>query len=75
MGAEGGTDDRELMERLARGDRDALAPLVERHNRRLYRIALGYLRQREDALDVVQEAFRRPRAGTARPTPGRGSRA
>jgi RNA polymerase sigma-70 factor (ECF subfamily) len=45
------------MARLARGDKDALAPLVERHYRRLYRIALGYLRQREDALDVVQEAF------------------
>jgi RNA polymerase sigma-70 factor (ECF subfamily) len=45
------------MERLARGDRDALAPLVERHYRRLYRIALSYLRQRDDALDVVQEAF------------------
>jgi RNA polymerase sigma-70 factor (ECF subfamily) len=45
------------MARLARGDRDALTPLVERHYRRLYRIALGYLRQREDALDVVQEAF------------------
>ena len=58
MGAsEGGADDRELMARLARGDREALTPLVERHYRRLYRIALGYLRQREDALDVVQEAF------------------
>jgi RNA polymerase sigma-70 factor (ECF subfamily) len=45
------------MARLARGDREALTPLVERHYRRLYRIALGYLRQREDALDVVQEAF------------------
>jgi RNA polymerase sigma-70 factor (ECF subfamily) len=45
------------MARLSRGDRDALTPLVERHYRRLYRIALGYLRQREDALDVVQEAF------------------
>jgi RNA polymerase sigma-70 factor, ECF subfamily len=58
MGAsESGADDRELMQRLARGDREALTPLVERHQRRLYRIALGYLRQREDALDVVQEAF------------------
>jgi RNA polymerase sigma-70 factor, ECF subfamily len=58
MGAsESGADDRELMQRLASGDRDALAPLVERHYRRLYRIALGYLREREDALDVVQEAF------------------
>jgi RNA polymerase sigma-70 factor (ECF subfamily) len=49
--------DRELMARLAAGDRDALGPLVERHYTRLYRIALAYLRQREDALDVVQEAF------------------
>ena len=57
MGAEGGADDRELMERLARGDREALTPLVDRHQRRLYRIAVGYLREREDALDVVQEAF------------------
>jgi len=57
MGAESGADDRELMERLARGDREALTPLVDRHHRRLYRIALGYLREREDALDVVQEAF------------------
>ena len=58
MGAsESGADDRELMQRLASGDREALAPLVERHYRRLYRIALGYLREREDALDVVQEAF------------------
>jgi RNA polymerase sigma-70 factor, ECF subfamily len=53
----GASDDRELMARLAGGDREALTPLVERHQRRLYRIALGYLRQHEDALDVVQEAF------------------
>jgi RNA polymerase sigma-70 factor (ECF subfamily) len=53
----GGTGDRELMARLAAGDRDALAPLMERHYPRLYRIALSYLRQPDDALDVVQEAF------------------
>jgi RNA polymerase sigma-70 factor (ECF subfamily) len=45
------------MARLAAGDREALAPLVERHHRRLYRIALAYLRQPDDALDVVQEVF------------------
>ena len=50
-------DDRELMARLAAGERDALAPLMARHYRRLYRIALAYLRQPDDALDVVQEAF------------------
>src|SRR3990170_874270 len=59
MGASssGPADDRDLMARLAQGDREALTPLVERHYTRLYRIALGYLRQRDDALDVVQEAF------------------
>jgi RNA polymerase sigma-70 factor (ECF subfamily) len=55
--AGGASSDRELMARLAQGDREALTPLVERHYRRLYRVALGYLREREDALDVVQEAF------------------
>ena len=43
--------------RLAAGDRDALAPLMERHYRRLYRIALSYLRDPDDALDAVQETF------------------
>lgn len=52
-----GAGDRDLMARLAAGDREALAPLMERHYRRLYRIALSYLRQPDDALDVVQEAF------------------
>ncbi|HSB62171.1 MAG TPA: sigma-70 family RNA polymerase sigma factor [Vicinamibacteria bacterium] len=45
------------MRRLAAGDRDALAPLMERHYRRLYRLALSYLRNPDDALDAVQETF------------------
>lgn len=45
------------MARLARGDRDALTPLMERHQGRLYRIALAYLRQPADAMDAVQETF------------------
>jgi len=49
--------DRDLMARLTAGDRDALDPLMERHHRRLYRIALGYLRDPDLALDVVQETF------------------
>jgi RNA polymerase sigma-70 factor, ECF subfamily len=55
-GGEAGSD-RDLMARLAGGDREALGPLMERHYRRLYRIALGYVRNPDDALDVVQEAF------------------
>jgi RNA polymerase sigma-70 factor (ECF subfamily) len=50
-------DDRALMLRLATGDRDALAPLMERHSRRVYRIALSYLRDPDEALDAVQETF------------------
>lgn len=49
--------DRDLMARLARGEREALGPLMERHHRRVYRIALAYLRNADDALDVVQETF------------------
>jgi len=45
------------MGRLARGDRDALGPLMERHYRRLYRLVLSYLRDPDDALDAVQEVF------------------
>jgi RNA polymerase sigma-70 factor (ECF subfamily) len=52
-----GESDRALMGRLAAGDREALAPLMERHHRRLYRIALGYLRDPDEAMDAVQETF------------------
>jgi RNA polymerase sigma factor (sigma-70 family) len=54
---EGAASDRELMARLAEGDREALAPLMERHYARLYRIALSYLRHPDDALETVQETF------------------
>jgi RNA polymerase sigma-70 factor (ECF subfamily) len=49
--------DRELMAALVEGDRDALSALMERHYRRIYRVALGYLRDPDEALDVVQETF------------------
>jgi len=49
--------DGELLQRVVGGDRDALAPLMERHYQRLYRIALGYVRNADDALDVLQETF------------------
>jgi RNA polymerase sigma-70 factor (ECF subfamily) len=50
-------NDRDLMGRLARGDREALAPLMQRHYQRLYRIAHSYLRSTDEALDAVQETF------------------
>ncbi|HJL42398.1 MAG TPA: sigma-70 family RNA polymerase sigma factor [Myxococcales bacterium LLY-WYZ-16_1] len=39
------------------GDRRSFALLVEAYQERVYAIAFGILRQREDAWDVAQEAF------------------
>jgi RNA polymerase sigma-70 factor (ECF subfamily) len=62
--------DRELMGRLAGGDRDALTPLMERHYRRIYRVALSYLRDADDALDAVQETFVKAFENAGRWDPG-----
>lgn len=45
------------MRALAAGDREALAPLMTAHAGRVYRIALSYVRNPDDATDVVQETF------------------
>ena len=39
------------------GDNEAFGHLVERYQRRVYALAYGILRSREDAWDVAQEAF------------------
>jgi RNA polymerase sigma-70 factor (ECF subfamily) len=39
------------------GDRDAFRTLFERYHRRAYALALGVVRNPDDALDVVQDAF------------------
>lgn len=46
-----------LLQRARAGDFSAFEGLVDRHERRLYGIAMGILRQREDAENVVQTAF------------------
>jgi len=50
-------DDVELVEAARRGDRDAFRSLFERYHRRAYSLAYGVVRNAEDALDVVQDAF------------------
>jgi RNA polymerase sigma-70 factor (ECF subfamily) len=40
-----------------RGDRDAFKTLFERYHRRAFALALGVVRNQDDALDVVQDAF------------------
>lgn len=50
-------DDLSLIERVLRGDRRAFEPLVRRHERRVFRVALAVLGNVEDAEDAMQEAF------------------
>jgi RNA polymerase sigma-70 factor (ECF subfamily) len=50
-------DDRDLVESARKGDRDAFRTLFDRYHRRAYALAFGVLRNQDDALDVVQDAF------------------
>jgi RNA polymerase sigma-70 factor (ECF subfamily) len=50
-------DDRDLVEATKRGDREAFRTLFERYHRRAYALAYGVVRQQDDALDIVQDAF------------------
>jgi RNA polymerase sigma-70 factor, ECF subfamily len=52
-------DDRGLVELARRGDRDAFGILVGRHQNRAFNLAYQMVRNREDALDIAQEAFAR----------------
>jgi RNA polymerase sigma-70 factor (ECF subfamily) len=50
-------DDLQLVDAAKRGDRRAFRALVQRYQRKVYAVAFGFVRNREDALDVVQESF------------------
>jgi RNA polymerase sigma-70 factor (ECF subfamily) len=50
-------DDHVLVAACRAGDRRAFQLLFERYERKVYAVAYGFLRNPEDALDVVQEAF------------------
>ena len=52
-------EDRELVEAARRGDREAFRLLVERHQRRVFAVAVGIVRDENDAREIVQEAFLR----------------
>ena len=51
------SDDAELVRRALARDDIAFRIIMERHNRRLYRIARGILRNDTEAEDAVQEAY------------------
>ena len=51
------TDDLTLVQRVRSGDQRAFKALVERYQRKVYSVALGMLKDKEEARDVAQEAF------------------
>ncbi len=56
-------EDRVLIESAQHGDKLAFKRLVQRHQRRAFGIALGLVRDEQDAREVVQEAFLRVHRG------------
>ncbi len=50
-------DEAELISRCQQGDPDALKEIFDQYHKKVYRIAYGVVRQREEALDIVQEVF------------------
>ena len=53
------TDEKELIQRLARGDRSAFREMVETHKKKIYFLALDMVGNPADAEDVSQEVFLR----------------
>jgi RNA polymerase sigma-70 factor, ECF subfamily len=51
------TEDAELVRRALARDGAAFRAIMQKHNRRLYRIARGILRNNADAEDAVQDAY------------------
>ncbi len=61
-----------LVDRVRAGDRDAFLTIVRTYQQKVFMMAYAMLRNREDALDVVQETFFRlhQKIGTYRPGSG-----
>jgi RNA polymerase sigma-70 factor, ECF subfamily len=49
--------DLDLVRRVQNGDAPAFRALFDRYNRRVFAVALGVVKNQDDALDVMQEAF------------------
>ena len=54
---EGPGGDRELVRSAQKGDGQAFRRLVEKYQRRVYQLALGMLKDPDDAMDIAQETF------------------
>ncbi|MGB8474575.1 MAG: sigma-70 family RNA polymerase sigma factor [Candidatus Acidiferrum sp.] len=56
-GKAGAADDRELVRRAQGEDQEAFEELVRRHQHRIFAVAGGILRRREDVEDIAQQVF------------------
>jgi RNA polymerase sigma-70 factor (ECF subfamily) len=52
-----GADDRELVRRAQGEDKEAFEELIRRHQHRVFAVASGILRRREDVEDIAQQVF------------------
>jgi RNA polymerase sigma-70 factor, ECF subfamily len=52
-----GITDQAVVERVLAGDMDAFSILVDRYQDRIYSAVLNYVSNRDDAVDITQEAF------------------
>lgn len=53
----GVADDRELVRRAQREDKEAFEELIRRHQHRVFAVAGGILKRREDVEDIAQQVF------------------
>ena len=50
-------DEIQLISRCQKGDQEALKEIFDQYHQKVYRVAYGVVREREEALDIVQEVF------------------
>lgn len=50
-------DERQLVRRAQKGDKDAFEVLVQRHKNRVFAVARGILKRQEDVEDIAQQVF------------------
>jgi RNA polymerase sigma-70 factor (ECF subfamily) len=50
-------EDRDLVQAAQRGDQQAFRRLVERYQRRVFQLAVGMVKDADEAMDIAQETF------------------